>query len=116
MRIRHEIGLVVFLFSGALAAAACGQREPARSDVRVVRSAVTSTVDVHVIHPDGTPQPSVTVYAEDENGTLVASGTTDAQGHAAVTVEAGAYRFVTPGAGGIYLTSGEPGECVVPSC
>jgi RHS repeat-associated protein len=108
---------LVLLASAAATGGCAGPAPtPATPEVVAVRSAVTSAVDVSVVDASANPQPGVQVTAEDQNGTPVVSGTTDSQGHVTFTLDEGAYRFVTPGAGTIELVSGPPGHCVVPSC
>jgi hypothetical protein len=107
---------LVALLSAALA---CSQNGPGAeaSGVQVVRSAVQSAVDVDVHDTGGAPQVGVPVEAQDPGGATVVAVNTNGQGHALVSLDAGSYRFSTPGLGsGFSFTSGAPGSCTTPAC
>jgi hypothetical protein len=97
----------------ALIGAACSQ--PANEQLTTIRSAVNTNVVVTVLNQNGSPQPNVQVKARLPNGTVAASGWTNAQGQKTLSLADGAYRFTTVESG-MTLASGPSGHCVTPSC
>jgi hypothetical protein len=76
---------------------------------------VTTPVTVTVVDAQGNPVANSEVLALDASGVEVNMDYTDAQGHALLSVNPGAYRFVALN-GPVMFPSGAPGSCVVPGC